>query len=142
MRPTRSTVHIAFYGTLMSGFDQLDELDARRQLRLLGPCRIAGVLFDMGEWPSLVLGEGVVHGELFEVLDERVFAKLDPFEDYDPGDRRASSYLRTRVPLLEPELEAWLYVATDPIPSARPIASGSWYRWTRHRRAGGDLGGA
>lgn len=126
---------IAFYGTLMSGFDSLARLGVHEQLRLLGPCRIAGRLFDLGEWPTLVLGEGIVEGELFEVLDARLFTELDPFEDYDPADHSASSYLRVRSRLLEPALDAWLYVANEPVEERRLIASGSWYSWVGRQRA-------
>ncbi|HXR29137.1 MAG TPA: gamma-glutamylcyclotransferase family protein [Solirubrobacteraceae bacterium] len=126
MRAPPATAHLAFYGTLMSGFDTLDELGVRAKLRLLGPCRIAGRLFDLGEWPTLVRGGGVAHGELFEILDASVFATLDPFEDYRPGDPARSSYLRVRVALLAPAVEAWVYVASETPPSAREITSGSW----------------
>ena len=119
--------HVAFYGTLMSAFHWLDELQARHLLGLVGPCTIRGRLFDMGEWPTLVLGGGTVHGELFEVLDERVFERLDPFEDYDPADPCASSYTRVAVALLTPAVRAWLYVANGPVPAERHIPSGSWH---------------
>ncbi len=62
--------YVAFYGTLMSRFATQDELGVRAALRPLGPCTIRGVLPDVGEWPTLVPGDGVVHGELFEVLGE------------------------------------------------------------------------
>ena len=127
--------HVAFYGTLMSDFQTLDELGARDQLRLLGPCRLAGRLFDLGEWPTLVLGGGIAHGELFEVLDTAVFAKLDPFEDCDPGDHAGSSYLRVRVPLLAPAVQAWVYVSNGPPASAQEIPSGCWRTWIQRGAA-------
>jgi gamma-glutamylcyclotransferase (GGCT)/AIG2-like uncharacterized protein YtfP len=129
--------HVAFYGTLMSAFDTLERLGARERLRLLGPCRIAGRLFDLGEWPTLVLGAGIAHGELFEVLDPSVFEVLDPFENYDPGDQGRSSYLRVRRRLIRPDLEAWVYVASAVPPGVAPIASGSWYRHRGIRPAAG-----
>ena len=132
----RSRSYVAFYGTLMSGFDSLRRLGAHRHVRLLGPCRIPGRLFDVGEWPTLVLADGVVHGELFEVLDEAVFAKLDPFEAYDPGDREGSSYLRVRVRLLEPAVDAWVYVCNEPVIPGPPIPSGSWRAWLATRSSG------
>ncbi|HMD52397.1 MAG TPA: gamma-glutamylcyclotransferase family protein, partial [Solirubrobacteraceae bacterium] len=92
-----------------------------------------GRLFDMGEWPTLVLGGGIVHGELFEVLDVAVFAKLDPFEECDPADPGRSRYTRERVALVEPETEAWVYVANEPVPHDALIESGSWYAWRTRR---------
>jgi gamma-glutamylcyclotransferase (GGCT)/AIG2-like uncharacterized protein YtfP len=124
---------LALYGTLMSPFGVLDELGARRHLRLLGACEIPGSLFDVGEWPSLVSGEGVAHGELFEVLSRTVFERLDPFEDYDPADHASSAYVRQSVRLVRPDVEAWVYVASTPLPGARLIPSGSWLQWLAGR---------
>jgi gamma-glutamylcyclotransferase (GGCT)/AIG2-like uncharacterized protein YtfP len=120
---------LALYGTLMSAFSTLDELGARPELRLIGPCRIPGRLFDVGEWPSLLAGEGTAHGELFQVLSASVFERLDPFEDYRPGDRPASEYIRARVRLLAPDVDAWVYVANTPLTGGVPIPSGSWHEW-------------
>jgi gamma-glutamylcyclotransferase (GGCT)/AIG2-like uncharacterized protein YtfP len=124
---------LALYGTLMSPFDALDDLDARRHLRLIGPCELPGRLFDVGEWPSLLAGEGVAHGELFEVLAASVLERLDTFEDYRPGDHAASAYIRARVRLLRPDAEAWVYVANTPLPGAVHIPSGSWHEWLATR---------
>ncbi len=126
---------LALYGTLMSAFGTLEELGVRSRLRLLGPCSVAGRLYDLGEWPTLVLGGGIAHGELFEVLDESVFDTLDPFEEYDPRDRVRSSYLRLRAELLQPAGEAWVYVANHPVSSEHEIACGSWTQWLGERAA-------
>jgi gamma-glutamylcyclotransferase (GGCT)/AIG2-like uncharacterized protein YtfP len=124
---------LALYGTLMSPFGALDELGARGDLRLIGPCEISGRLFDVGEWPSLVAGEGVAHGELFEVLAASVFERLDPFEDHDPRDHSASRYIRARVRLLRPDAEAWVYIANTSLSDAVHIPSGSWHEWLAAR---------
>jgi gamma-glutamylcyclotransferase (GGCT)/AIG2-like uncharacterized protein YtfP len=124
---------IAFYGTLMSRFDTQDQLGVREQLRLLGRCRIGGRLFDLGEWPTLVLGAGVVHGEVFELLDASALSTLDRFEDCDPTDAGRSSYLRVRVALLEPSLTAWIYVTNGTPVRGVEITSGCWPSWLRTR---------
>ena len=100
MPAVRPAEHLVFYGTLMSAFDTLDELGIRERLRLVGTCTLAGRLYDMGEWPSLMLGGGIVHGELFEVLDAGVFVALDPFEECYPADPLRSRYRREIVALL------------------------------------------
>ena len=127
MPAARPADHLVFYGTLMSAFDTLDELGVREQLRLVGTCTLAGRLYDMGEWPSLVLGGGIVHGELFELLDAGVFEKLDPFEECYPADPLRSRYRREIVALVEPVARAWVYVANEPVPASGLIPSGSWH---------------
>ena len=134
MRAARPAEHLVLYGTLMSAFDTLDELGVRERLRLVGACTLAGRLYDMGEWPSLALGGGIVHGELFEVLDARVFVTLDRYEECYEHDPARSRYRRETVALLEPALPAWVYVANEQLPAADLIASGSWYARVAHKR--------
>jgi gamma-glutamylcyclotransferase (GGCT)/AIG2-like uncharacterized protein YtfP len=127
---------LACYGLLMSRFDAQRQLGADGALRLVGPCRIPGRLFDMGDWPSLTCERGIVHGELFEILDQDVFRVLDPFENYRPHEPQSSSYIRTVLRLIEPETDAWVYVATGSLEGAPPISSGSWYERAGLGRAG------
>ena len=134
MPAARPAEHLVFYGTLMSAFDTLDELGVREQLRLVGACTLAGRLYDMGEWPSLALGGGIVHGELFEVLDAGVFGTLDPFEECYPADPVRSRYRREIVAVLEPVVRAWVYVANEPVPPSGLIPSGSWYERAAQKR--------
>lgn len=133
MSPGGTPEYVAFYGTLMSAYDTLERIGARSALRLLGPCRIEGRIFDMGEWPSLALGGGVVQGEVFEVLDRCVFQIIDPFEEHYPADHQSSLYLRVQVRLLAPDLDAWVYVANRMPEDAPRILSGAW---STHRPRG------
>jgi gamma-glutamylcyclotransferase (GGCT)/AIG2-like uncharacterized protein YtfP len=129
--PASSPAYLAVYGALMTGYDTLERLGVADQLRSVGPCRIRGRLYDLGEWPTLVPGEGVAHGELFELLDERAFARLDQFEDYDPNDHGRSGYLRDVLTLIDPAVRAWVYVANELPQRAVAIPGGSWYEWRK-----------
>ena len=117
---------LAVYGTLMTGQAYEGRPDVERLLRSLGPCRIPGTLFSTGDYPWLVQGDGEVHGELYEVLEADTFAILDAYE----GEGRhtahgAGTYERRRVRLLEPDVEAWVYVwAGEPL--GEPIDEGDW----------------
>jgi len=128
---------IAFYGTLMRGLGAMDELGVEDGLRYLGPCLCAGELHDLGAYPGLVPSRSKaghvarVHGELFEILDERVTLALDAFEGFDPHAPDVSLYLREHIEMLEPAGErAWLYVYNQPLPNSDPhrswIESGDW----------------
>jgi gamma-glutamylcyclotransferase (GGCT)/AIG2-like uncharacterized protein YtfP len=130
---------LVVYGSLMRDLpsatgerdpDLLDRLGVGAFLRRVGPCRVGGVLFDLGAYPALRRSPhdaGSVCGELYTILDPAVLAVLDDFEGYDPRNASGSDSLRERVELLEPRgLDAWVYVynrATDPISR---IASGDW----------------
>lgn len=130
---------LVVYGSLMRDLpsptgerapDLLDRLGVGALLRRVGPCRVGGVLFDLGAYPALRRSPnetGSVRGELYTILDPAVLDVLDEFEGYDPRNASGSDYLRERVELLEPRgLDAWIYVynrAPDPISR---IASGDW----------------
>lgn len=136
---------LVVYGSLMRGLasadgapgDLLDRLGVGAGLRRVGPCRVPGVLYDLGPYPGLCAAQRadeVVCGELHAVLDPGIFAVLDRFEGFDPADRAGSDYLREPVALLEPRgPSAWIYVYNRRPDAARRIASGDWRRHLAER---------
>jgi gamma-glutamylcyclotransferase (GGCT)/AIG2-like uncharacterized protein YtfP len=129
------TEYVAFYGSLMRQFDTQDQIGARDKLRYVGPCMIKGRIYDMGNWPSLVQEDGQVAGELYEIQDHDVFRALDRVERYDPADRVASGYLRRCVRLIDPPVDAWLYVTNEGVDANTLIDSGSWSKFVEGRNA-------
>lgn len=121
---------LAVYGTLMGGQSYDGRPPVEELMRSLGPCRIPGVLFSEGLYPWLVEGEGEVAGELYEVADpESTFALLDAYENDDRHtDAGAGRYERRRIALLEPRVEAWVYVWDGP-PRGEPLDEGDWRTW-------------
>ncbi|MEZ4330952.1 MAG: gamma-glutamylcyclotransferase family protein [Myxococcota bacterium] len=117
--------------------DLLDRLGAGAGLRRVGPCRVAGRLFDLGAYPALrpaAEDADVVRGELHAIVDSAVLERLDRFEGYDPGDRAGSDYLRERIELLEPAgVVAWIYFDNHPTAPAARVASGDWRRHLAER---------
>ncbi len=118
---------IALYGTLLRGARPFDSLGLADALHFLGPCVIAGKLYDLGDYPGLRPGLGRVVGELFALLDADVIPRLDAFEGYDPADRSSSLYRRDCVRLVEPnDTVAWLYVYNRAPETAARIPQGDW----------------
>ena len=112
---------LAVYGTLMSGQSYAGRPDVERLMRSLGPCRIPGALYSDGDYPWLVEAEGEVRGELYEVADPAgVFGVLDAYED--------DSFVRRMVRLLEPEVDAWVYLWNG-APRGEPLDDGDWRTW-------------
>lgn len=118
---------IAVYGLLRAGESGFERFGLAAAFRDVGPCLIAGRLYDFGRYPGLVAGEGVVRGEIFEVRDASVMPALDAYEDYWPDDPERSRYERVQVPLLDPRREAWVYRWIGSLDGARPIDSGDWF---------------
>lgn len=119
---------VAVYGLLRSGESGFDRFGLAGAFAPLGPCVIPGQLYDLGAYPGLIIGQGEVIGELFEVRDPAVIPDLDAFEDYWPGDPDRSRYERMRVPLVSPQRDAWVYVWRRELDQARRIDSGDWFK--------------
>lgn len=81
------------YGTLLQGLSRARML---RCASFLGPALTAGRLFDLGSYPGLVPGQGLVVGEVYAV-DLPTLKRIDRVEDFDPLDSRASLYRRQMV---------------------------------------------
>jgi gamma-glutamylcyclotransferase (GGCT)/AIG2-like uncharacterized protein YtfP len=120
---------LAVYGTLMSGQAYEGRPDVERLLVSRGPCRIAGTLYSEGDYPWLVAGEGVVSGELYEVADPATLDLLDEYENEGRHTQEgAGRYERRKIRLLEPDVDAWVYVWEGP-PRGEPLDDGDWRSW-------------
>ncbi|MCI0381140.1 MAG: gamma-glutamylcyclotransferase [Gemmataceae bacterium] len=125
--------YLFLYGTLLPEHVSPDLKSVVQRLRRLGSATIAGRLFDLGEYPALVLdtsAETRVTGEVFELPDDPgVLQSLDAYEEFDPNDPDGSLFLRKRMPI---ELRdgrrilAWVYIYNRD-PSHSPLVSGGNY---------------
>ena len=115
-----ATEYVAVYGSLREGFALPDAPDVGSALLDRGNCRIPGQLYDLGEYPGLVPGEGSVVGDLFEVRDLSVFRLLDRYERYDALHPKDSLYLRRVVRLLQPQVDAWVYLYNRTVEGKAP----------------------
>jgi gamma-glutamylcyclotransferase (GGCT)/AIG2-like uncharacterized protein YtfP len=123
--------HIAVYGSLMTGMGGREELGIAEQLSFVGRCAIHGRLFDLGDYPGLLLGSGIVQAELYEIADTSVLQRLDAYEHYDPDDLEGSLYIRRLVRLAQPECDAWLYEYNRDVSGSPSVPSGDWKRHCR-----------
>lgn len=128
MTAVRAGDAVAVYGLLRSGESGFERFGLAGAFAPLGPCVIPGRLYDLGAYPGLVMGEGEVVGELFEVRDAGVMPALDAFEDYWPDDPARSRYDRIEAPLIRPDRRAWVYVWRLDLDAARLIDSGDWFK--------------
>ena len=105
---------IFVYGLLRPGFEGAELLGNAQSL---GAATVVGQLYDLGGFPGLVPGDGLVHGEVCRVDADRLPA-LDRFEDYDPDDPEGSLYVRVTS-------NAWLEATGDAL-------SVQVYQYNRH----------
>jgi gamma-glutamylcyclotransferase (GGCT)/AIG2-like uncharacterized protein YtfP len=125
----RGPEFIAVYGTLIPDQGRLDRLDLGRGLRPVGPCRIPGRLLTNGRFPCLVPGFGLVNGYLLRIIGRAVLPKLDMYEGYAPRAPQRSEFIRERLRLHDPNLDAWVYRYTGIMGHLTPIPEGCWKTW-------------
>jgi len=121
---------IFIYGTLMPGLRLEGEMHGAR---FLGAAQVPGRLVDVGRYPGLLHGEGLVTGEVYEV-DAAHLARLDGVEGVVPGDRSASQYWRETVTVQSGPLQGQpvqTYVYNQPTQDCMPIAHGDYRRYIR-----------
>ncbi len=128
------------YGTLRRGFDPHEYL--RSFARFVGRGRIAGRLYDLGEYPGAIPSElpgEEVEGELYELGDlGRQLKTLDDYEEFDPKHPEKSLFIRQQVDVsLEggERLKAWAYLLPRKPLDARRITSGDYLELRDPHRA-------
>jgi gamma-glutamylcyclotransferase (GGCT)/AIG2-like uncharacterized protein YtfP len=112
--------YLFVYGTLKRGESRHWIL---HDFPFLGRARAEGfVLYDLGPFPAMVLGDGVVYGEVYEVSDEALKA-LD-FVEGSPF-----LYRRELIDVVFEDgvsLKAWAYVYNGDVKGYPRIESGEW----------------
>lgn len=102
------------------------ELGVAKYLDFVASCTIEGCLYDLGDFPGAVPGDGTVHGELFRLQDEQALSQIDRYEGYTPNRASASLFVR-RPTLAQPmDIRAWVYWYNGPVRQAPEIESGKW----------------
>lgn len=84
------------YGTLLSGLSNHHHMQGAR---CLGPASVQGALFDLGEYPAMLVAGSraepleTVLGELYQI-EASHWQRLDTLEEVDPESIENSMYLR------------------------------------------------
>ena len=112
------------YGTLRPALARGEPAGLIRGLRHCGTATVRGLLYDLGGYPGLVQGEGLVQGDLLEITSPEQLAALDAYEECD-GPRPL--YRRELLPAVRADGEealVWVYLYARPLAAARPIPGG------------------
>ena len=115
------------YGHLRRGHVGYRLLELEQRTAWLGEARIHGRLYDLGDYPGLILdSKSVVHGEVLAFDDATLWALLDDYEDHDPASPETSEYRRVEVDLSDGIGRAWVYVYNRSVEGRAPMPSGVW----------------
>jgi gamma-glutamylcyclotransferase (GGCT)/AIG2-like uncharacterized protein YtfP len=154
MMPSIPARHVFVYGTLRKG-EQRDINRLRPAPRWLGQASVEGVLYDLGEYPGLVLGrepgsgQTWVKGDVYEIADE-LEPLLDEIEGLLPQPNGEYAKRQVRVHLeprlagdgngLATPLTCLVYEATPERVAGCPvIEGGDWIRFRLAREGAADL---
>jgi gamma-glutamylcyclotransferase (GGCT)/AIG2-like uncharacterized protein YtfP len=121
-------VKLFVYGTLMGGAPQGSLLAGKTRTR----ASVRGTLYALpAGYPALVLvGDGEVHGELVDEVDERVLSLIDQYEGVDEG---LYERVEVDVDVGLRRHRAYTYVMRAPERrGGRVVADGRW-RWVVRR---------
>jgi len=120
--------HIFVYGTLRLGHGANA---AMRGAQHKCVATLSGArLYHLGGFPGLRFSDDssdVVVGDLYEVLDDSIYRRLDQYEGYRESQPETSLYLRQVTTVTTPEQEqvqAYVYVYNHD--GGRLIPSGDW----------------
>jgi gamma-glutamylcyclotransferase (GGCT)/AIG2-like uncharacterized protein YtfP len=118
------------YGTLMPDCVPAQMRSACRGIELVGRGTVRGLLYDLGSFPGVVEGDGVVRGVVLQV-PQQAWAALDEYEAC-PGPEHPNGLfhrIKTRAKMENgEEVECWLYVYARDVSKLMPVASGLWER--------------
>ncbi len=125
------------YGTLMSWAKGALGLNERKRLsreaRSLGPATLRGRLYELGQYPGLIISnvdEDVVHGEVFELFRPAVTLQwLDHYEGVRCERGELDDYRRETVEVTLADsavVKVSVYVYRRSLRRARYLPSGVW----------------
>ena len=114
------------YGTLRPTLAAGGHAHLVRDLEVVGLATVPGVLIDLGAYPGLIAGDGLVHGDLLRITDAARLPALDAYEECDgpePLFRRERMVARLSDGTT---VEAWGYRYARPQRAATIIAGGDY----------------
>jgi gamma-glutamylcyclotransferase (GGCT)/AIG2-like uncharacterized protein YtfP len=114
--------HLFVYGTLRRGSNNKFAGMLADRAQFVGTARVAGRLYDFGQYPGAVNSEQSDHwiqGEVWRFDDAQLLPSLDDYE--------GSEYRRALAPaeMEAGRIDCWMYWYVGP-PTGRLIASGDW----------------
>lgn len=122
--------HLFVYGSLRSGFHSPAYEYISRYFNLVGPAKVKGKLFDLGEYPAAIPtnDDAFIIGELYVIKNEAEFSwalgQLDDYEGVDVEQDEKQLYRRelAEVFINDKVVTAWIYWYNGDV-EGKPIVS-------------------
>ncbi len=114
------------YGTLRRDLADGEARSLVHDLELVGAATVEGLLYDLGSYPGVIAGHGVVHGELLRVAPPERLAAIDAYEEcrgVEPLFRRTLTRARFGNGR---SVTAWIYLFSRSVDRAPRIDHGDY----------------
>jgi hypothetical protein len=111
----------ASYGTLRRRSQWRQGYFVGTCLKFFGYGVLRGLRLGQRGYPAVLEEPGFVQVEIFRVLHDSVWPILDRYEGYVPEIGTNSLFIRKAVPLVRPQIYAWVYFLGPNIPRGQPI---------------------
>ena len=129
------------YGSLRSGFRSPAYEYISRYFNLLGPAKVRGQLFDMGEYPAAVPANDdyYIVGELYQIKNEKEFSwaicQLDDYEGVLVESHEKPLYRRevSDVVVGDSQLPSWIYWFNGDVTGKPVIESGDTIEYLKNK---------
>ncbi len=114
------------YGTLRPGLATGEPLVLVRGLEHVDAATVRGILYDLGAYPGMRLGEGVVHGDVLRISEPAVLEAFDRYEECGGACPLFQRVITHAVLCNGSEVPAWVYLYNRPVTGAARIESGDY----------------
>lgn len=116
--------HLFVYGTLRPALAHGKPGRLIAGLRFAGVATVPGQLCDLGDYPGLIDGDGLVHGDVLEIDHPKRLVAIDSYEECD-GEQPL--FRREQTVATFPEghlLQVWVYRYCQPITNCQFLPDG------------------
>lgn len=120
------------YGTLLPECNLPISTQFIKEAEFIGHGYVYGHLYDLGDYPAMVLGESLEHkvfGHIYRLhAPEKTLLLLDEYEDINPSFPAENEYIRTEVRVIfgEREMNAYSYLYVKDVLPLKKIPSGDY----------------
>jgi gamma-glutamylcyclotransferase (GGCT)/AIG2-like uncharacterized protein YtfP len=128
---TESVNYLFVYGTLLQKGNKFAAF-LNENSRFYGKGKVSGKLYDVGEYPGLVLQLATnhfVYGRIYSMTDpEAILKVLDDYEGFGEDQVQPNEFIRvlTAIESENDVLKCWVYLYNLPVNGLRHIISGDY----------------
>lgn len=138
------TYQLFVYGSLRKGFQHAAYAYISTYFRLVGPAKVKGLLYDMGEFPAALpaFSDDFIVGELYELNNKDEFgwamAQIDDYEGVNPEIGEIPLYRRATTTVFCNGLasNAWIYWYNGNVSGHPIISSGDVLQYLNDKKKG------